>query len=56
MLRSKGAHNTGAAITRDCEKAAYAAMHGWRTFGVTSAQIDSGEAVQWIGAALEVVA
>lgn len=52
----KGAHSSGAGVSRDCEKSAYAAMHGWRTFGVTSAQIDSGEAVQWIGAALEVVA
>jgi len=52
IWRAKGAHNTGAAITRDCEKAAYAAMHGWRTFGVTAAQIKSGEAVQWIAAAI----
>lgn len=52
IWRGKGAHNTGQAITRDCEKAAYAAMHGWRTFGVTGRQIDSGEAVQWISVAL----
>lgn len=56
IWRSKGAHNTGAAITRDCEKAAYAAMHGWRTFGVTGRQVDSGEAVQWISAALAIPA
>lgn len=49
----KGAHSSGVGVTRDCEKAAYAAMHGWRTFGVTAAQIDSGEAVQWINAALQ---
>lgn len=53
IWRKKGAHNTGGAISRDCEKAAFAAIHGWRTFGVTAAQIDSGEAVQWIAAALD---
>lgn len=52
----KGAHSSGAGISRDCEKAAYAAMYGWRTFGVTGRQIDSGEAVQWIEAALSVPA
>lgn len=50
----KGAHNTGAALTRDCEKAAFATGHGWRHFAVTGAQISSGEAYQWIKKALEV--
>lgn len=54
IWRSKGAHNTGDAITRDCEKAAFAAARGWRTFGVTGGQIRSGQALQWIEAALDV--
>ncbi len=52
IWRNKGAHNTGGAITRDCEKGAYAAGLGWRTFAVTGQQIDSGDAVAWIKKAL----
>lgn len=54
IWRKKGAHNTGAAITRDCEKAAYATAQGWRQFAVTGEQITSGQALAWIKIALEV--
>jgi len=54
IWRAKGAHNTGAAITRDCEKAAFATAHGWRHFAVTGEQITSGQAFEWIKKALEV--
>ena len=54
IWRAKGAHNTGGAITRDCEKAAFATGLGWRHFAVTGQQITSGEAFQWIKKALEV--
>lgn len=51
----KGAHSSGAGITRDAEKSAYAAGLGWRSFPVTSKHITSGEAVAWIKSALEAV-
>lgn len=51
---AKGAHNTGAAITRDAEKGAYAAGLGWRSFAVTGEQITNGDAFAWIKKALEV--
>lgn len=52
IWRSKGAHNTGAAITRDAAKAAFAAGQGWRTFPVTGEQISRGEALRWIEQAI----
>lgn len=48
IWRAKGAHNTGAAITRDCEKAAHAAIVGIRLIPVTAQQIKTGKALQWI--------
>ena len=53
IWRAKGAHNTGSAIQRDCEKAAYATGQGWRHFAVTGDQITSGQALAWIKTALE---
>ena len=53
IWRAKGAHNTGSAIQRDCEKAAYATGQGWRHFAVTGEQITSGKAFEWIKKALE---
>lgn len=53
IWREKGAHNTGSAITRDCEKAAFAAANGWRSFGVTGKHITSGQALQMIHEALK---
>ena len=52
IWRTKGAHNTGSAITRDAEKGAYAAGQGWRSFAVTGEHIASGKAVEWIKTAL----
>lgn len=52
IWRTKGAHNTGTAIMRDCEKAAFAAGHGWRTFAVTGEQISAGQALAWIKTAI----
>lgn len=52
IWRKKGAHNTGGAITRDCEKSAFAAGQGWRCFAVTGEQITSGQAIAWIRNAL----
>lgn len=52
----KGAHSSGAGVTRDCEKAAFAAAHGWRSFGVTGKHIASGKALQMIHEALKVAA
>ena len=39
----KGAHNTGAAIMRDCEKLREAAFLGWVIFPITPEQIDIEE-------------
>lgn len=47
-----GRHATGTGITKDCEKFSVAASMGWRVMPVTPAQIRSGEALQWIEAAL----
>lgn len=48
----KGGHSTGTGIARDCEKLSLAAAHGWRVLPVTKHQIESGQAVEWIAAAL----
>lgn len=50
----KGGHSTGVGIERDCEVACLAALAGWRYLPVTKHQIESGEAVTWIAAALGV--
>lgn len=47
-----GAHSTGAGISRDCEKASLAAVHGYRLIPVTEKQIKSGDAIKWIREAL----
>lgn len=48
----KGAHSSGTGITRDCEKFALAAVHGYRLIPVTPAHIKSGQALTWIEKAL----
>lgn len=50
----KGGHSTGTGIARDCEKACLLAALGWRYMPVTKHQIEDGQAVQWIAAALGV--
>lgn len=46
--RSKGAHNTSAAMNRDCEKECASTLLGWTLVHVTGDQVRSGEAVTWI--------
>lgn len=48
----KGAHSSGTGITRDCEKSAHAAIAGIRLIPVTSGQIKSGKALEWIKKAM----
>lgn len=50
----KGGHSSGVGIARDCEVACLAAIAGWRYLPVTKQQIESGQAVTWIAAALGV--
>ncbi len=40
----KGAHNTGVAITRDCEKYNAAALLGWAVMRFTTDMVRNGEA------------
>jgi very-short-patch-repair endonuclease len=51
-VHSRMGHSTGVGIERDCEKSSLAAAHGWLLLPVTEKQIESGQAVQWIAAAL----
>jgi len=43
-----GGHSTGLGITRDCEKLALANIDGWTVFQFTSAQVRSGQAIEWM--------
>lgn len=52
IFREKGAHNTGPAILRDCQKAALAIIAGWRVMHVAGPQVQSGEAIGWIKQAI----
>jgi hypothetical protein len=52
IWRRKGAHNTGPAIMRDCEKGNEAQMMGWICLHVTKEHIKDGQAVSWIIRAL----
>lgn len=47
-----GRHTRGAGKTADCEKLAHAAALGWRVIPVTPQQVESGQALEWITAAL----
>lgn len=47
-----GRHTTGAGMTAECEKVAHASMAGWRVMPVTGDQVASGQALQWIQAAV----
>lgn len=44
----RGAHNTGTAITRDCEKGNEAILLGWTVLHVTTDQVDNLQALDWI--------
>lgn len=43
-----GGHSRGKGIERDCEKAAEAMILGWRVLHVTTDQVRTGQALQWI--------
>lgn len=49
-----GRHSTGPGIEKDCEKYSNAAAMGWSVLRVTSDHVKSGQAVDWIGKALEI--
>ena len=49
----KSGHTTPSGITRDAEKINYATLHGWHILVVTADHVKSGQAIQWIKAALE---
>lgn len=52
IWRGKGAHNTGTAITRDCEKANLAALAGFRTLFFTTGMVKDGTAAELLRRAL----
>ena len=47
-----GRHTRGTGFEKDAEKASLAAVNGWRVIRVTPRHIDSGQALEWIRAAL----
>lgn len=47
-----GRHSRGAGIEKDAEKSAHIAMAGYRLIRVTPKHVKSGEALQWIEAAI----
>lgn len=48
IWRNKGAHNTGKAITRDCEKSRCAIMNNHIPCYFTSQDVLNGTAIDWI--------
>ena len=44
----KGGHNTGRAITRDCNKGNLATVYGFRTLSFTTDMVKSGEALTMV--------
>ena len=47
-----GRHGRGVGIEKDCEKYSSAAVLGWRLIRCTPRQVKSGQAIEWITAAL----
>jgi len=45
---SPGGHNTGAGISRDCEKFCLAASMGWRVLPVTGKMVEDGSALNYL--------
>lgn len=45
---SGGRHTTGAGFTKDCEKYALATIEGYRIIRVTTSQVSSGVALEWV--------
>jgi hypothetical protein len=52
----RGRHTSGKGFTDDCEKYSVAAVLGWRVIRATVPQIRSGQAAEWLAAALDVAA
>lgn len=48
----KSGHSSGVGITRDAEKSSLAAAHGYRQITATTEQVKSGQAMEWIRAAI----
>ena len=48
IWRKKGAHNTGTAITRDCEKMRGAVMAGYIPVNFTTQEVLDGTAIAWV--------
>ena len=53
IWRAKGAHNTGKAIQRDCEKNNLAVLHGFRVLYFTPDKVECGEALATVEAVLQ---
>lgn len=47
-------HNTGPGLDRDYEKTAVAVAHGYRVIQTSTKQVKSGQAIEWIKAAMGV--
>jgi very-short-patch-repair endonuclease len=45
---TNGRHTTGKGFTADCEKYNEAACLGWRVLRVTGAQVNNGQALDWL--------
>jgi hypothetical protein len=52
---TNGAHSRGSGVQRDCVKFSIAAALGWRVLPITVEMIESGQAVELIRQALEIV-
>jgi hypothetical protein len=50
---TQGRHVQGAGYTRDCVKFAEATIRGWSVLRVTTGQVVSGQAVEWVRRCLE---
>jgi very-short-patch-repair endonuclease len=50
---TQGRHTRGKGYTRDCVKLAEAAIRGWSVIRVTTDQVTSGQAVEWVRRFLE---
>lgn len=48
IWRTKGAHNTGTAIERDCEKGRLAVNAGYLPVSFVTAEVLDGRAIKWI--------
>lgn len=49
---AKSGHSSGRGITRDAEKASLAVAHGYKQITATTAQVKSGQALEWIKQAM----